>query len=72
MTPATAYDLLERLTVALKKGTNITLSGEGVKGYSGAEWPISASTNKRTYVGYTAAEVLGMIVGMNANEIRSE
>lgn len=70
MTPETAIDLLERLTAALKKGKTITLSGKAVTGYSGQVWPMSASINGRTpHVGYTAAEVLGMVLGMSADEV---
>jgi hypothetical protein len=71
MTPATAVDLLERLTAALKKGQTITLSGEGVTGYSGEVRPIAAQVNGRTpHAGHTAAEVLGMVLGMSADEVR--
>jgi hypothetical protein len=71
MTPDTAVDVLERLTVALKGGAVITLSGEGVLMRSGVVTPLSAvaefdsvweagTRDTARAAGYTAAEVLGM------------
>lgn len=70
MTPDMAVNVLERLTAALKGGATITLSGEPVTSYSGAVWPITARVNGRTpHAGYTAAEVLGMVLGLSADEV---
>lgn len=75
MTPATATDVLERLTAALKGGATITLSGEGVLfPHSGTVCPMSAAIEFDSVwdkgerdvsraAGFTAAEVLGMVLG---------
>lgn len=73
MTPGTAEEVLGRLTAALKSGATATLSGDGVLFRSGVVTPLSAvaefdsvwesgTRDTTSAAGYTAAEVLTMVL----------